>query len=88
MDGLDGRPGSLAKFLALNSQPRKLLATDLPHRLKDLRHALHGIAAAETWRDGWTPWTLGISMASFLWKMAILSGFSHIFPLNMVIMVI
>ena len=43
-----GRSGSLAKFLALNSQPRKLLATDLPHRLKDLRNALHGIAAAET----------------------------------------
>jgi hypothetical protein len=39
----------LAKFLALNLKPRKLLATDLPHRLKDLRNALHGIAAAETW---------------------------------------
>ena len=44
-----GRSGSLAKFLALNLKPRKLLATDLPHRLKDLRNALHGIAAAETW---------------------------------------
>eukprot|EP00435_Cladocopium_sp_Y103_P075029 s168_g53.t1 len=39
--------GSLAKFLALNSQPRKLLATDLPHRLEPLRNALHGIACAD-----------------------------------------
>lgn len=45
--------GSLAKSLALNSQPRKLLATDLPHRLKDLRNALHGIAAADAAALGW-----------------------------------
>ena len=43
-------PGSLAKFLALTAQPRKLLATDLPHRLEALRGALQGIAVADTRR--------------------------------------
>lgn len=38
--------GVLAKAIAMNSHPRKLLATDLPHRVEELQHVLHGVASA------------------------------------------
>lgn len=40
------RKGVLAKAIAMNSHPRKLLATDLPHRVEELQNVLHGVAAA------------------------------------------
>ena len=43
---LPPKTGVLAKAIAMNSHPRKLLATDLPHRVEELQSVLHGVAAA------------------------------------------
>ncbi|CAK9031497.1 unnamed protein product [Durusdinium trenchii] len=46
--------GALAKAVAVNAQPRKLVATDLPHRVEELQNVLHGTgvrAAALHWGD-------------------------------------